>query len=324
LREDVETDGRHAKVRFGRDFAEDAQRRDFTINALSLSRDGIVHDYVGGLADLAARRVRFIGDARTRIREDFLRSLRFFRFSASYSDGALDAEGYRAAIEEREGLQRLSRERLRAELMKLLKAPRAGEVVAQCCEAGLIGPLIGGVANPLRLKRLIALEAARAMASDPLLRLGALALIVAEDAERLRDKLRLSNAEYERLAGAAGALERLHGLRTPSLGDLRALLFERKRSAAQDGLILAHVDSTAAPDDSGFASAFRFVSDTPEPTLPFTGADIVARGIAQGQGVGKVLKSLQALWIRAGFPKEPEHLARLLDEALGKTRQRPG
>jgi poly(A) polymerase len=324
LREDVETDGRHAKVRFGRDFAEDAQRRDFTINALSLSRDGIVHDYVGGLADLAARRVRFIGDARTRIREDFLRSLRFFRFSASYSDGALDAEGYRAAIEEREGLQRLSRERLRAELMKLLKASRAGEVVAQCCEAGLIGPLIGGVANPLRLKRLIAVEAARAMASDPLLRLGALALIVAEDAERLRDKLRLSNAEYERLAGAAGALERLHGLRTPSLGDLRALLFERKRSAAQDGLILAHVDSTAAPDDSGFASAFRFVSDTPEPTLPFTGADIVARGIAQGQGVGKVLKSLQALWIRAGFPKEPEHLARLLDEALGKTRQRPG
>jgi poly(A) polymerase len=324
LREDVETDGRHAKVLFGRDFAEDARRRDFTINALSLSRDGAVHDYVGGLADLAARRVRFIGDARTRIREDFLRSLRFFRFSASYSEGPLDAEGYRAAIEEREGLQRLSRERLRAELMKLLKARRAGEVVAQCCEAGLLGPLIGGIANPLRLKRLIAVEAALAMAPDPLLRLGALGLVIAEDADRLRDRLRLSNAEYERLAGGAAALERLHNLRALSLGDLRALLFERKRTAAQDGLILAHVDSTAAPDDASFSSAFRFVRDTPEPTLPFTGADIVARGIAQGQGVGKVLKSLQALWIRAGFPREPEQLARLLDEALAKTRQRSG
>ena len=106
----------------------------------------------------------------------------------------------------------------------------------------------------------------------------------------------------------------------PSLGDLRALLFERRRTAAQDGLTLAHVDSGAAPDDPAFASAFRFLSDTPEPTLPFTGADIVARGVAQGQGVGATLKSLQALWIRAGFPKEPEQLARLLDEALARRR----
>jgi poly(A) polymerase len=317
LREDVETDGRHAKVRFGRDFSEDARRRDFTINALSLSRDGAVHDYTNGLADLAARRVRFIGDAGARIREDFLRSLRFFRFSAGYSEGPLDAEGFCAAIRERDGLQRLSRERVRAELMKLLKARRAGDVVMQCCEAGLLGPLIAGAAYPSRLKRLIALEAARAAPPDPLLRLAALGLIVAEDAERLRDRLRLSNAEFERLTGAAGALEALHGLRAPpSLGDLRALLFERRRAAAQDGLTLAHVDSGAAPDDPAFASAFRFVSDTPEPTLPFTGADVVARGIAQGQGVGATLKSLQALWIRAGFPKEPEQLARLLDEAL--------
>jgi poly(A) polymerase len=317
LREDVETDGRHAKVRFGRDFAEDARRRDFTINALSLGRDGAIHDYTGGLADLAARRVRFIGDARTRIREDFLRSLRFFRFSAGYGEGPLDAEGFRAAVQEREGLARLSRERVRAELMKLLKARRAGEIVAQCCEAGLLGPLIASAANPSRLQRLIAVEAARAAAPDPLLRLAALGLVIAEDAERLRDRLRLSNAEYERLANAALALEALHGLSAPpSLGSLRALLFERKRAGAQDALTLAHVDSGAAPGDRAFASAFRFLSDTPEPTLPFTGADIVARGVAQGQGVGAVLKNLQARWIRAGFPREPEQLARLLDEAL--------
>jgi poly(A) polymerase len=319
LREDVETDGRHARVLFGRDFAQDARRRDFTINALSLSRDGTVHDYCGGLADLAARRVRFIGDARSRIREDFLRSLRFFRFSAGYGEGALDSDGFRAAVQERDGLSQLSRERVRAELMKLLKAERAGEIVAQCCEAGLLGPLIAGAANPSRLQRLIAVETARAAPPDPLLRLAALSVSITEDAERLRDRLRLSNAEYERLAGAAGALEGLHGLRAPpSLGALRALLFERRRTAAQDALTLAHVDSGAPPDDPAFASAFRFASHTPEPTLPFTGADIVARGIAQGQGVGAALKCLQALWIRAGFPKEPEQLARLLDEALAR------
>jgi poly(A) polymerase len=317
LREDIETDGRHAKVQFGRDFTQDARRRDFTINALSLGRDGIVHDYTGGLADLAARRVRFIGDANARIREDFLRILRFFRFSARYGEGALDAEGFRAAVQERDGLMRLSRERVRAELIKLLKAPRAGDIVAQCCEAGLIGPLISGAPDPARLKRMIAVEAARASAPDPLLRLAALSVTIVEDAERARERLRLSNGEHDRLATAAHALEGLHGLRTPpSLGGLRALLLEARRNAAQDSLTLAHVDSGAAPDDSAFASAYRFVSDTPEPTLPFTGADIIARGVQQGQGVGAMLKILQALWIRAGFPREPEQLARLLDEAL--------
>ena len=111
LREDIATDGRHAVVKFGRDFRADALRRDFTINALSLDAKGRVHDYCDGLADLAARRVRFIGDASQRIREDYLRILRFFRFSARYGEGPLDAEGFAAAIAERDGLSVLSRER---------------------------------------------------------------------------------------------------------------------------------------------------------------------------------------------------------------------
>jgi len=263
--------------------------------------------------------VRFIGDARTRIREDFLRSLRFFRFSAGYGEGPLDAEGFRAAVQERDGLRLLSRERVRAELMKLLKARRAAEVVAQCCQAGLIDILTAGAADPARLQRLIAVEGARAAPPDPLLRLAALNVSIVEDAERLRARLRLSNVEYERLVQAAGALEGLHGVAAPpALGALRALLFEAKRTAAQDALTLAHVDSGAAADDAAFASAFRFLTDTPEPSLPFTGADIVARGVAQGLGVGATLKRLQALWIRAGFPREPEQLARLLEEALAK------
>ncbi|MGO4869274.1 MAG: CCA tRNA nucleotidyltransferase [Roseiarcus sp.] len=317
LRRDVATDGRHATVAFGRDFHADAMRRDFTINALSVGRDGIVHDYAGGLADLAARRVRFIGDPTQRIREDYLRILRFFRFSARYGEGALDAAGLSAAIRERDGLAILSRERVRAELLKLLAAPRAGEVVTAVCEAGLLNPLVAGQTDSTRLRRLIAIEARRGGEPDALLRLAALCVRIEDDAERLRERLRLSNAEFERLAILGQALPGLHGLSAPPpFGALRVLLFERRRRGALDALTLAHADSGAPADDWRFEGAYRFLAEAPEPTLPITGADVLARGVTHGQRVGATLKALQALWIRAGFPREPEVLARLLDEAL--------
>jgi poly(A) polymerase len=317
LRRDVDTDGRHAKVAFGRDFREDALRRDFTINALSLTRDGAVHDYVGGLADLAASRVRFIGEPRQRIREDYLRILRFFRFSARYGGETLDPDGLQATIAEREGLAILSRERVRAELMKLFVAPRAAAVVVRICEADLLGPLIAGQTDALRFARLAAIEAARGEPPDPVLRLAALAVLIAEDAERLRERLRLSNAEFERLAMLADGLTDLHGIDAPPpLSVLKRLLFERRRRGALDALLLAQTDSGARSDDRRFARACAFVVGAQEPTLPFTGADLLARGVSHGQRVGMTLKKLQALWIRAGFPREPEALARLLDEAL--------
>ncbi len=317
LRRDVETDGRRAKVAFGRDFAADALRRDFTINALSLARDGTVYDYAGGLADLAARRVRFIGDARQRIREDYLRILRFFRFSARYGRGALDADGFLAAVQEREGLAILSRERVRAELLKLLTAPRASDVVTAICEAGLLSPLLGSLTDPARFRHLAAIEASRGGAPDALLRLAALCLRIVEDAERLRERLRLSNAEFDRLAILAAGLPGLHGFPVPPpFGALRLLMFERRRQGALDALSIAHAESGAAADDCRFAAAYRFLGETPEPTLPITGADVLARGVAGGRRVGAILKTFQALWIRAGFPREPEVLARLLDEAM--------
>jgi len=317
LRRDVATDGRRAKVAFGRDFESDALRRDFTINALSLGREGRIHDYVGGLADLAAGRVRFIGDARQRIREDYLRILRFFRFSARYGEGELDREGLRAAIGERVGLAILSRERVRAELLKLLAAPRASEVVAIVCEAGLLAPLVAGQTDAARLRRLAAIEASRGVGADALLRLAALCLSIEEDAERLRDRLRLSNAEFERLVVIGRALPSLHGLvAPPPFSALHLLLFERRRRGALDGLALAHADAGAAADDWRFADAYRFLAEAPEPSLPITGADVLARGMVGGRRVGATLKALQALWIRAGFPREPDVLARLLDEAL--------
>jgi len=320
LREDVETDGRWAKVAFGRDFASDAERRDFTINALSLNARGIVYDSVGGLEDLRAGRVRFIGDAEARIREDYLRILRFFRFSARYAASGVDREGLSAAIRARDGLARLSRERVRAELLKLLVAPRAGEVVQTMGECGFLEPILGGVGYPRRLSRLIAIEAARGADADAVLHLAALGVAIPEDAERLRERLRLANSEAERLRSTAAALTGLHGITAPpSFQGLKTLLFNAGREAARDALALAEAESEAAPSDGAFAAADRFLADAPEPKLPFSGADLLARGVAAGRPVGQALRAFQALWIRAGFPKEPETLARLLEQAVAES-----
>ncbi|MGH6850306.1 MAG: CCA tRNA nucleotidyltransferase, partial [Methylocella sp.] len=208
LREDIATDGRHAKVRFGRSFETDALRRDFTMNALSMTRDGTLFDYTCGLGDIAARRVRFIGEPARRIAEDYLRILRFFRFSADFGEGLLDSAGRLAAIRQKGGLARLSRERVRVELLKLLSARQAARVCADICADGLLHPLIACVPNPARLRRVAAIVPPQ----DPLLRLAALCVELPEDAARLRERLRLSNAEAERLEGAAIALVTLHGL----------------------------------------------------------------------------------------------------------------
>jgi tRNA nucleotidyltransferase/poly(A) polymerase len=320
LREDVETDGRWAKVAFGRDFAADAQRRDFTINALSLSADGTVHDYVGGVDDLAAGRVRFIGDAEARIREDYLRVLRFFRFSARYAAEGLDREGLSAAIRARAGVAGLSRERVRAELMKLLIAPRAGEVVQTMGESGFLEPILGSVGYTERLSRLIAIEAERGAGPDALLRLAALGVAIPDDAERLRDRLRLANAEADRLESTAAALIGLRGITAPpSFHCLRTLLFSVGREAARNALMLLQAESGAPASDAAFNAVDRFLADVPRPRLPISGADLIARGVSAGHPVGRALRAFQALWIRAGFPKEPETLAWLLEEAVARS-----
>ena len=185
LRRDVETDGRHATVAFGGDWAGDARRRDFTMNALYADAAGKVHDPLGGLSDLRAGRVRFVGDAAERIREDYLRTLRFFRFSADYSHGDFDAAGVAAAIRERAGLSRLSRERVRMEMLRILLTRRAPEAIEVMDESGLLLLLLGGVVRRARFERLCQIEAALERAPDAILRLAALGLFVEEDAGRL-------------------------------------------------------------------------------------------------------------------------------------------
>lgn len=317
LREDVETDGRRARVRFGRDFDADARRRDFTINSMSLGRDGALHDPLGGQADLAARRVRFIGDAGQRIAEDYLRVLRFFRFHAAYGEGPLDRDGFAAAVRARDQLARLSAERVRAEILKLLVARRGPQVAEEAAEAGLLDFAFAGVVHPARLERLAAIESACMGRPDAVLRLAGFGVLVAEDAERLRERLRLSNAEHRRLQGAARALETLHGAdEPPGEAALAEIVFLHGADAALDALGLAQAESDVGPADARWLDARQSVERMRDLKLPVSGDDLKQRGVPEGRAIGATLKTLQALWIRAGFPRDPAEVARLIDQAI--------
>jgi len=219
LREDAETFGRKAKVAFGRDWVRDAERRDFTINGLSVDAEGRVHDYVGGLDDIAARRVRFIGDPDQRIEEDYLRILRFFRIHAAYGAGEPDRAGYLACIRGRTGLASLSAERVRVEILKLMVAGGAAVAATAMADGGLLLPLFGGVAYVGAFDAMISAEQALSLPADPIRRLGALAVAVTEDARRVAARLRLTNAETRTLDSMGQSTSTSRCETTASAGD---------------------------------------------------------------------------------------------------------
>ncbi len=304
LREDVETHGRRATVRFGRDFRADAQRRDFTINALSVGADGTVHDYVGGLADLEAHRVVFIGEPAARIREDYLRILRFFRFHAAYGEGPLDPAGFSAALAERSGLAMLSRERVRAELLKLVAARRAVEVVHALADSGFAQRFLGGVVELGRFARAVAFEHEEGGHPDPVHRLAALAVIVAEDADRLRELLRLSGAEHARLAAYAGVLARMKSRAEPlDAAAVRRFVAEAGIATVRDVLTATEGEPRPRLTGDGLAAYRRFAAgEEAAPQFPLKGADLVRRGIAKGPEVGRRLDARPRGLARRGLP----------------------
>jgi poly(A) polymerase len=317
LREDVETFGRKANVAFGRDWKVDAERRDFTINALSITPDGIVHDYVGGLDDLARRRVRFIGDPARRIAEDYLRILRFFRFQASYSNGVPDRDGLHACIVARDGLATLSRERACAELMKLLVAPYAVHTVTVMAEAGFAERVLGGVPQLASFAAMVEIEAAMALSASPVRRLGALGVVIAEDAERLRERLRLSNAEYQRLEAMADRWWQV----SPAAGEesARGLLYRLGPVHFLDRVLLAWSRAGASADAEG--PSWRALATLPErweaPKFPLRAADLMSRGLAKGPALGAALAAAEEAWIAAGFPADSERLSKIADRVAG-------
>ncbi len=315
LRQDVETYGRHAKVAFGRDWRADAERRDFTINALSASRDGTVHDYVGGLDDLAARRIRFIGDPQKRIEEDYLRILRFFRFDAAYGTSEHPyAEGIVACVAGRAGLDQLSRERVRMEMMKLVVAPHAMPSLISMADAGLLLRVLGGVSYFGAYENMAKAEAASGLASDPVRRLGALAVATPEDAERLWERLRLSNSEHERLASMGDGWRRI----SPGMGEqgARALLYRLGPERFTDRVLLAWSRSDAGASDRGWQTLAGMPRRWTAPAFPIRAADLMARGLEKGPALGAAMRAAEDAWIAADFPQDEDALTRIAEAAV--------
>ena len=321
LRADVETDGRRATVAFGRDWKADAERRDFTINALYAEADGTVVDLVGGLADLERRTLRFIGDAEARIREDYLRILRFFRFFAFYGSGRPDAEGLTACARLKDGLDRLSAERVWAELRKLLSAYDPSRALLWMRQAGVLTKVLPesekwGIDA---IHGLVKAEHDLGWAPDPLLRLAAM---VPPDAERMKalgERLRLSGAQAGRLAEwaaapmlAAKASESEAAKKLYRAG--RQPVLDRLRLSLASARARAVDESDALMDAGGYARLMKFTEAWTRPTFPLGGADLQAVGVPAGPGMGKLLKQLEEDWIESDFRLER---GALLERAAG-------
>lgn len=298
LRHDVETFGRRAKVAFTDDWTADARRRDFTINALYAAADGSLFDPLGGRADVLARRVRFIGDAHARIREDYLRILRFFRFNADYATPPFDAHGLAACVRERAGLAMLSPERVHVELARLLVSGGAASALEAMLDYGVLVDVLGGVPYLGRFRRLAAIEEACEVKPSAMRRLAALTVSVSEDVERLGVRLRLSGAERASLSCT---------LRARTLSDesdapaAKTLLYRAGPDCYRDAVLLAWANAGAPAEAPGWRRLLSLPERWTAPAFPLSGADLLALGLAEGPAVGRVLKAVEAAWISDGF-----------------------
>ncbi|TPG43403.1 CCA tRNA nucleotidyltransferase [Sphingomonas koreensis] len=301
LRHDLETDGRHAVVAFTADWQADAARRDFTMNALYADPStGAVVDYFDGLADLRAGRVRFIGDPLERIAEDHLRILRFFRFHARFGD-VPDPAGLAACTARANDLMALSRERIAAELLKLLVAKGAVETIALMVDRGILAPVLPEIeaAGVARLAALAAREGEAGIAPDAIRRLAALLPADAKVTDLIGARLKLSNADRKRLNAAVEPLATM---------PWRALGYRLGITGAIDRLLLS--DRRDAPADAAALAGW-----TP-PQLPLSGGAIVARGVAKGPEVARLLRAIEQQWIDEDFP-DAARVEAIADQLVG-------
>jgi poly(A) polymerase len=315
LREDTETFGRKARVAFGRDWIRDAERRDFTINGLSADADGVVHDYVGGLDDIAAQRVRFIGDPDRRIAEDYLRILRFFRIHAAFGAGEPDREGYLACIHARAGLASLSAERVRMEMLKLMVAEGAAVAVTAMADGGLLLPIFGGVAYTGPLRAMISAERMLGWKPDAIRRLAALAVAVTEDAKRVATRLRLTNAETKALDSMGHRWWRLAGMDEATA---RRRLYRLGAERYCDRLLLAWARAGGDTDPARWRELAKLPERWRAPKFPLKAADFIARGIAEGPALGQVLALAEDAWLAADFPLDQGALKTIADQAVAR------
>ncbi len=292
LRSDVETDGRRAVVAFTKDWAHDAERRDFCLNAIYATSDGKLFDPVGGLADIAARRVAFIGDAEKRIREDYLRILRFFRFTARFSED-FDDTGLAACARLKDGIADLSAERIGAELMAILILPRAGVALKAMHETGILEQIWE---TPAKLEEFDRLKMAAPNIEAPV----ALGVLFGDAGDGIGARLRLSNAEKAIRSKALKGASTIE--RDMAETQARILIYQFGRDVFQDAIAVARANDSI--DHSDYARLQDIADNWAPPVFPVSGRHIVDQGVAPGPKVAETLARIEQQWIDEGFPTE--------------------
>ena len=300
LRRDVETDGRRAVVAFTADWADDAMRRDFTMNAMYCDATGKIYDFTNGYVDLLSNRVKFVGDANLRIKEDYLRILRFFRFHARFGKGAPDKTGLAACAKLKSGLKKISAERIRQEVFKLVVAPRAMPTLKIMAASGVLNTIIPYTDDWRLIGRL---------PNDAMLRLFGLA----KNPTELKNILRLSNAEAQRIDDLVVAPELSPRLKPP---EQHAMLYHLREQAWADAVEFNWARGRASKADPKWQALLDLPKCWPMPKLPINGQDLLEVGIASGPHMGEMLRGLEDWWVAMDFmPTREELLERLKHDA---------
>jgi poly(A) polymerase len=280
------------------------------MNALYADASGEIFDFVGGIEDLKAGRVRFVGDAVRRIREDYLRILRLFRFHAWYGKGEIDAEALRAAAAEKGGIAKLSGERIAKEMLRLLEAENPAPVLRLMESSRILGEVLPGEANVARLEGLTSIDAVNGFAPDALLRLAALLAHDAEIAKAVADRWKLSNEARARLAGIAGAGEKI--VPTLSAREARKLLYRLGVRPFKDRLFLKWAEDAQDSNGSSWRALLALADTWERPRFPLSGRDVMRAGVPQGPLVGQVLGEVEEWWIDGDFTGDAISLAERL------------
>ena len=317
LRRDVSTDGRRAVVTFTTDWAEDAQRRDFTMNALYADATGEVFDTVGGVADLKAGRVRFVGDPVTRIREDFLRILRLFRFHAWYGKSEIDKPALQACAAEKAGLRQLSGERIAKEMLKLLAAEDPVPVLRSMAATGILSEVLPGELNIVRLERLVAIDGTNFFQPDAILRLAALLPDRAAGAHEIADRWKLSNADRDRLADIAGNTDKI--VSYLSIKEVRKLLYKLGMARFKDRVSLKWAEDPKETNFVQWRALLAMADAWQRPKFPLDGGNVMAAGVPQGPLIGKILTEVEEWWIDSDFIDDEFSLAERLKAVVQAT-----
>jgi len=309
LRRDVATDGRRATVAYTDDWAQDASRRDFTMNALYADAEGNVYDPAGGLADLKAGRVRFIGDAPTRIKEDYLRILRLFRIHAWYGKGQIDALALQACAAARDHIKSLSGERIQKEMLRLLQAENPIAALRAMAASTILSEVLPGDLDFDRLQRLRDVDGNNFFEADAILRLAAL---IPSDgqAAAIASRWRLSNDDRDRLRGLVSSPVKI--VSYMSVPELQRVLYRQGQQSVRDLVRLRWAEDTKASNAVQWRAELAIVDSWTRPVFPLTGRDVMNAGVPEGPLVGRVMNEVEQWWIDSNFTDDPFSIAERL------------